>query len=280
MASVGQVTYLVLDATWMARAAWHAVPSMRNGLGQEVGAVHAFTNSLLRLLKDLEPRYVMACFDRPGDTLARAKVFPAYKEGHTPPEPDFLNQLPLIQRMCTALGVPRYSMPGAEADDLIGTLVSIRPTEEKAVVYSRDRDMWQLVSKDVSVLSGQTWVTPGVVRSKQGVRPDQVVDFKALFGDAGDGIPHFLGEKTTQKLLEDYDTLEAILDQRAGLKPRIRSVIDENERQIVLNKWLATIRKDLPLRFPAHEFSIQVDSGQDELSRLGLRQLQGRLLLC
>ncbi|MBJ7575713.1 DNA polymerase I [Luteimonas sp. MC1828] len=246
------MTRLVLiDGSSYLYRAFHALPPLSNAEGEPTGALFGVVNMLRATLKE-KPDFVAFVVDAPGKTF-RDDIFPDYK-ANRPPMPDDLRAQ--VQPMCgivEALGLPILRVPGVEADDVIGTLALAAAADGIDVTISTgDKDFAQLVRPGVALvntMSGSRTDSAEAVFAKFGVRPDQIVDFLALMGDAVDNIPGIdkCGPKTAAKWLAAYDSLDGVIANAAEVKGKIGDNLREALDRLPLNRTLATIRTDLEL---------------------------------
>jgi DNA polymerase-1 len=247
---------LILDATWLARKSYHAAPSLSNSEGNSVGGVYTYVGSIMKLLREWEPSYCIACFDSPGP-LEKLKLYSEYKANRRIPDQEFIDQLPMMKDANEAFGIPNWAVLGYEGDDIIGSFVrKSREVSAKTIIHSVDRDMWQLVDDQVSILSQNGIVDEDIIFMKHGIRPDQVIDFKSLAGDSSDNVPGFLGVVTTTKLLKQWEDLEGIFSNLHNVSEKISIALRKNEEQIFKNRALVTIVCDLSVEFPESTHNI------------------------
>ena len=270
---------LIIDGTWLARKSYHASPNLTFE-GSPIGAMHTYIASLIKLLRDWEPDYCSACFDLPG-VLDRSLYYPEYKANRPKPNQDYIVQVPIIKEITKLFGVSYYEMPGHEADDLIATLVSMArglDGDNETIIHSVDRDMWQLVSPDVWILSQNGEVDEEVVKEKTMVRPDQIIELKALIGDASDEIPRFFGEVTAGRLLCQYGTVDGIYEHLDELSEKNRNKLLDNKEQIYLNRNLVTLVHTLKVPFPDRFVMTAYieDAVLEFLDRYGFNTLEDR----
>jgi len=188
--------------------------------GRPTNAVFGFTSMLLKMVADLKPEGVVVAFDL-GKPAFRTEALAAYKVHRPPTAPDLKAQFPMVKELLGALGVPIVEVEGWEGDDVLGTL-SCQGTAEglHVLLVTGDKDALQLVTDDVQVVSTKKGITDIVVYDRDavveryGVTPEQVPDFLGLKGDTSDNIPGVagVGEKTAAKLLQEYGTLDAVLE--------------------------------------------------------------------
>jgi len=227
------------------------MPDLRNARGEPTGALYGVINMLKRLRQDVPADYAACVFDARGKTF-RDALYPEYK-AHRPSMPDALaQQIEPLHRAVRALGWPLLALAGAEADDVIGTLsVAARAQGLRTVISTGDKDLAQLVNDDVELIntmSGERQDVAGVVQ-KFGVRPDQIVDYLMLVGDAVDNVPGVakVGPKTAAKWLNTYGSLDALV-AHAGDIP---GVLGQNLRaaiaQFPMTRQLITLKLDCEL---------------------------------
>ncbi|MCS7056414.1 MAG: DNA polymerase I [Thermoflexales bacterium] len=243
--------------------------SITNERGEKefTGVVYAFASMLLRVWHEQQPDYIAAAFDV-GATF-RDALYPEYKSTRQKSPDTLEEQVARIQHLLKTFDIPIFTAEGFEADDVLGTLARRASSQGmEVVIVTGDRDALQLVSPAVKVLTSRQRFEDTViydealVESTYGVRPDQLVDYKALVGDASDNIPGVrgIGEKTAQALLQQYGTLDGIyahLDEIA--QKRVRSALEAGRDAAYLSKQLATIRTDLPLDVNWDACAVQFD---------------------
>jgi DNA polymerase-1 len=219
--------------------------------GTPTNVVLGTARILLKILREEKPYAIAAVFDSPEPTPRHA-IFPEYKANRLKVPEELLAQVPVVKDVIDALGVPRIEVPGAEADDIIGTLS--RLAEEKGmevVIISSDKDLYQLVSPKVRIRDGLKEKAVGVeeVRETFGVGPGQVVELLALAGDPSDNIPGVpgIGEKTASGLIREFGTVENLLANTGKLKGKQREKIEQNAEMARLCRRLAEIDRDVPL---------------------------------
>jgi len=215
---------VVIDGHALAFRSYYAIRDLSNSRGETTNAVYGFLRSLLRILaEEGEFDATVVTFDAPAKTF-RHEQFEGYKAGRREIPDDLPRQIKQIKQLVKLLGLYQIEMPGLEADDLIGT-IAVRCAEQgyRVEIVTSDRDSYQLVGEHITVrgLSKSDRFGPDEVYEKFGVTVAQWVDFRALTGDASDNIPGAkgIGPKTAAKLLQDYGSLDAILDNLDTVKP-------------------------------------------------------------
>ncbi len=260
--------WLVDGSSYLYRA-FHALPPLTTSRGEPTGAVLGVLNMLNRLLKEEQPQYLAVVFDAPGRTF-RDDLFEAYK-AHRPPMPDDLQRQigPLLESV-EALGLPLLRIEGVEADDVIGTLAArASAAGMRTVVSTGDKDLAQLVDEKVTLVNTMTGsrLDEAGVKHKFDVLPSQIVDYLALVGDSADNIPGVpkVGPKTAAKWLNQYGTLDAIVDHANDIPGKVGESLRENLQQLELSRKLASIRCDLELGVEPERLC----PGQPDRDRLG-----------
>ena len=219
--------------------------------GEPTAGTYGFSRELLRIFEQEKPDYLAVAFDT-GKTF-RDEIFPEYKATRAKMPDDLRVQIERIRQIVDAFNIPRLEMEGFEADDVLGSAARWASGQGLGVkIITGDRDLLQLVDQRVIVyLAGddQNYITNEDVMAKLHVRPDQVVDYKALVGDTSDNIPGVrgVGEKTTENLLAKYGTLDSIYAHLEEVEPRWRTKLEAGKDSAYMSYKLAAIRTDLPV---------------------------------
>ena len=281
---------LLIDGHSILNRAFYGLPDLTNGEGRHTGAVYGFLNILFRILEEEKPEYLTVAFDVHAPTF-RHKIYQAYKGTRKAMPEELREQVPLIQEMLAAMGVNIVTLEGYEADDLLGTLA--RRSEAKGMevtILSGDRDLLQLATEKVLIRlpktsKGKTTIEDfhaGQVKEKYQVTPSQIIDLKALMGDASDNIPGIpgVGEKTAAKLIGEFQTVENAYAHLEEIKPnKARESIREHYDLARLSKTLATINTDSPLEFSYEDARLKnlfTKEAYDLCRRLEFKNLLGR----
>ena len=283
--TTSQKTLVLVDGSSFLYRAYHALPPLTNSRGEPTGAVLGVTNMLRKLISAHATPHVGVVFDAPGRTF-RDDLFEQYKS-HRPPMPDDLrSQIEPLHAIIRAMGLPLLIESGVEADDVIGTL-ALRAAEQGyfVIISTGDKDMAQLVS-DRIVLENSMYdirLDQDGVIAKFGVPPERIVDYLALVGDTSDNIPGVpkVGPKTAAKWLQEYGSLDAIIEQADSMGGKVGENLRATLDQIPLSRQLATIRCDLSLPLTPDELSStdpDLNALRDWLKRMEfnswLRQLE------
>ncbi|MBP8047801.1 MAG: hypothetical protein KAY64_03565, partial [Anaerolineales bacterium] len=223
----------------------------QNSKGEPTAGVYGFARELVRVLEQEKPEYLAVAFDV-GKTF-RDDIFPEYKGTREKMPDDLRPQLDRIREMVDAFNIPRLEMDGYEADDVLGSVARIAVEKGLGVkIITGDRDLLQLVNERTAVyLAGddQTYVTDADVIKKLGVRPNQVVDYKAIVGDTSDNIPGVkgVGEKTAISLLEKFGTLDAIYANLDQVENRWKGKFEASRESAYMSYKLALIEVNLKI---------------------------------
>ncbi|WP_163101261.1 DNA polymerase I [Peribacillus alkalitolerans] len=247
---------VLIDGNSIAYRAFFALPLLNNDKGIHTNAIYGFTMMLTKILEDEKPSHVLVAFDA-GKTTFRHATFKEYKGGRQKTPPELSEQFPFIRELLDAYGISRYELENYEADDIIGTL-SLEAEKEgfEVKVISGDKDLTQLSSPKTTVCITRKGITdievytPEHIQEKYGISPEQIIDMKGLMGDSSDNIPGVpgVGEKTALKLLHQFGTLEALLENIPEVSGnKLKEKLEENKEMAVLSKQLATITREAPV---------------------------------
>ena len=281
---------VLLDGHSLAYRAFFALPAenFSTTTGQPTNAVYGFTAMLINVLRDERPTHVAVAFDRSEPTF-RHEQYVEYKANRKETPTDFKGQLSLIFEVLDALGVPRLSVAGYEADDLIATLAT-QASERgmNVLIVSGDRDVLQLVNDHVTVLmtrrgiSDMTRFTPAAVHEKYGLTPAQYPDYAALRGDPSDNLPGIpgVGEKTAAKWVAEFGSLQELVDKVDQVKGRAGDNLRENLGNVLRNRQLTELLRDVPLEVTPPDLGVQTwdrDAVHRVFDTLQFRVLRDRL---
>jgi len=236
---------ILVDGSSYLYRAFHALPPLTTSKGQPTGAVYGVVNMLKKLMADYQPQYMAVVFDAKGKNF-RHDLYAEYK-AHRPPMPDELRaQIEPLHELVTALGLPKLVVEGVEADDVIGTLAMQAAKQGMEVLISTgDKDLAQLVGPHITLINtmNNTLMDSAGVVEKFGVPAEHIVDYLALIGDTSDNIPGVpkVGPKTAVKWLQEYGSLDGVVQHAADIKGKIGDNLRESLAQLPLSKKLATI---------------------------------------
>ena len=258
---------LLIDGHSILNRAFYGLPDLTNSEGLHTGAVYGFLNILFKVLGEEKPEYLAVAFDRSEPTFRHAK-YPEYKGTRKPMPQELKEQIQLLKELLEKMGITTVSLAGFEADDILGTLA--KKGEEKGmdvIILSGDRDLLQLATKKTMIrlprtAKGQTVIEDykeDQVQERYLVTPAQIIELKALMGDAADNIPGIpgVGEKTATRLLVEYGSIENAFSHVEEIsQKRARESLRENYQMAQLSKELATIRTNSPIEFEQEKFQL------------------------
>ncbi len=249
-------TLALLDGHSLAYRAFYALPSdLATPAGQVTNAVLGFTNMLVRLLREEKPDAIAVAWDVRGPNL-RKERYSEYKAQREAPPDIFASQLPLIREVLDVLKIRQLTSPGYEADDVIATVTARAVADSwKVLVVTGDRDSFQLVADDVTVLytrrgiSDVVTASPEWIFGKYGVTPAQYREYAALRGDSSDNLPGVpgVGEKTASRLIAEYGSIDGIYQHLDEQTPKLRENLESHRDQVYLNRDLMEMLPDIPI---------------------------------
>lgn len=263
--------FVLVDGSYFLFRAYHALPPLTTSTGLQTNAIRGAISAIQKLMRRVQPTHMAVIFDTPEPTF-RHQLSPIYK-GDRPSMPDELaQQIPYLHNLIRALGIPLHAIPGAEADDIIGTLAKRAEKEGYQVLISTgDKDMAQLVTDKVTLedsFKDKPMDVNGVFE-KFGVWPNQIIDYLTLMGDASDGIMGVpgIGAKTAAKLLNEYGSIGGILENVDKIKGKVGQNIKDNVDGIALDHQLASIVCDLDMNLTYDDLKLR-DPNVAELRQL------------
>ncbi len=277
---------LLIDASSLIYPAFHVMGNLKTSAGFPTGAIYGYARTLFMLLREYPSPYIAVAFDSRGPTH-RHHIFAEYKAHRPAMDEALAMQIPKIKELTDALKLKRLEQPGYEADDIIALLVPLaKAAGLEVLIVSGDKDLLQLVGDGVQVLKPGRDVTKDLkildsegVREYLGVRPTQVMDFLALVGDSSDNVPGVpgIGEKTAQKLLSEFGSLETLLENLDRVEPKkLREKLKSFQEQALLSRELVKLTPP-PLAISLEECRAQ--SPDVERLRVLLEELEFRSLL-
>lgn len=290
-------TLLLLDMHGLIHRAYHALPKFRSSSGEPTGALYGLSTMLMRAIRELQPDYIVAAYDLPGPTF-RHEVYKQYKAKRVEIDDELKEQLERSHDITKAFGIPECSLPGFEADDMLGTAVEQTRKEKnlRTVIVSGDMDTLQLVDNDrVVVYTMRKGVEDTMLYNEEkvierfGFSPELLPDYKGLRGDVSDnivGVPG-IGEKTATEIIKHFGSLRNLYRKLAGknfvppafLKPRIVELLQKHKEDAFFSKELATIRRDAPvlLSLPKKQFVLDTNTARAIFQTLGFTSLIRRI---
>ncbi len=278
---------MLLDGYGLVYRGYFALPPLTTSRGDLVNGVFGFASIVLRGIQDLQPDYLAVSFDLPGPTF-RHEQYKDYKATRVKMPDDLRDQFPKVREVVKALRIPVYEMPGFEADDVIGTITAKLDGRDdlETTIVTVDLDMLQLVTPRVRLMTTRSGVENTVIydvdriHERFGLRPDQMIDYKALKGDPSDNIPGVpgVGEKTAAKLIRDFEDLDALYARIDEVRPdKLRDKLREYRDQVYVGRDLSTIVRDLDVAIDLEAARLG-DYDRDTVVRL-FREYEFRTLI-
>jgi len=294
---------ILLDSHAIIHRAYHALPEFMNSKGEPTGAIYGLATMLFKIITELKPDYIIACYDLPKKTF-RHEAYSEYKAGRAKAEDALVAQLIKSREFFKALSIPMYECEGFEADDLLGTIVEQNISDKKSevdiIIASGDMDTLQLVDDDrVRVYTLKKGINDTILYNEKEVvsrfnfEPKYLPDYKGLRGDPSDNIIGIkgIGEKTATTLISSYGTIEKMyVDLKKnpeklkalGITERVFNLLKDGEDEALFSKTLATIRRDAPIKFelPKNIWKEEVnkDNVADFFRTMEFKSLQNRFL--
>jgi DNA polymerase-1 len=254
----------------------------------DTSAIMGFMNALMDVIKREKPDHLAVAFDKGGSTY-RYEMYQEYKANRDETPEAIKIAVPYIQELLRAMHIPIIEVPGFEADDLIGTLAKQAEKEDYQVfMVTPDKDFAQLVSENIFMYKParmgndiEIWGIPEVLAKFEIERPEQVIDYLGMMGDAADNIPGLpgVGEKTAKKLLKEFGSMENLLANTDKLKGAIKEKIEANADKGILSKKLAAILLDCPVQFNASDYELSkpdVEKTDELFQELEFRQMKAQ----
>ncbi|MCK5441050.1 MAG: DNA polymerase I [Maribacter sp.] len=261
-----------------------------NSKGMDTSAIMGFMNSLFDVIKREKPDHIAVCFDK-GGSVERTEMFPEYKANRQETPDAIKVAIPFIQEILKAMHIPVVVLEGWEADDIIGTLAKQAEKEDyKVYMVTPDKDFGQLVSENIFMYRPsrmgngvEIWGIPEIQKRFGVQRPEQVIDYLGMMGDASDNIPGLpgVGDKTAKKFLEEFGSMEGLLANTDKLKGKMKEKVEDNGELGLLSKKLATICTTCDVKFDAKDYEISVPDNekvQEIFEKLEFRRLKEQFI--
>lgn len=277
---------VLLDVHAIIHRAYHALPDFSSTKGEPTGALYGLSTMLMKIINDLKPDYIAACYDLPGGTF-RHEAYKEYKAGRKKTDDELVLQLNRSRDVFKAFSVPAYEAPGFEADDLLGTIAEqMKGVGVDIIIASGDMDTLQLVDDErVRVYTLKKGIQDTILYDEKavverfGFKPNLLPDYKGLRGDPSDNIIGItgIGEKTATDLIKNFGSIEKIYqalkkDEKRflslGIKLRIIELLKNGEEEAEFSKTLALIRKDAPIKYELPDKTWKEEINQDKVLEL------------
>ncbi len=249
----------------MAYRAFHALPveNFQSSKGQPTNAIYGFASMIVNLIASESPTHIAVAFDVSRKTF-RKELFPDYKATRSATPDEFRSQMSYLYELVTAMGIEHFAIEGFEADDILATLSTEAEKEGfEVLICSGDRDSFQLVTKNITVLYPKKGVTemnrmtPAAVKEKYGLTPTQYPDFAALRGDPSDNLPSVpgVGEKTATKWIQDFGSLQKLIEGAGQIPGKVGESLRSHVDAIILNRELTQLKHDVALETSIQDLS-------------------------
>ena len=276
---------VVIDGNAILHRAYHALPPLTTRRGEPINAVYGLISMLLKVIADLKPEEIAICFDEKEPTF-RKKEYKQYQAQRPQTANELSCQFEKARRVINAFGIPVYSKPGFEADDVIGTLAS--QSKEDVVIVTGDRDILQLVNSKVKVYMPISGMSEGKlmgkdeVVEKMGVVPELIPDYKALVGDPSDNYPGVpgIGPKTAINLLNEFGSVSGVYKNLKKISPKLSAKLEQGKDSAEMSHRLATIVKDVPVKLDeeaASRWDVDNKAVLDVFADFGFKTLTERV---
>lgn len=278
---------LILDSNSLLNRAFFAIPELTTSEGIHTNAIYGFMNMLLKMKADLNPDYIVAAFDKKAPTF-RHKEYADYKAGRKKMAPELAEQFPLVKELLDLMSITKYEIDGFEADDIIGSLAKYAEKNNIEVyIVTGDKDALQLASENINVLITKKGVSEVAKYDYKAfveefsVTPTQFIDVKGLMGDKSDNIPGVpgVGEKTAYKLIQEYGSIEEVLNNIDNISgKKLKENLENFREQAIFSKKLATIMTEVPIEFDLDDIKNQENYDIEKLKKF-LLKLQLKTIL-
>lgn len=273
---------ILIDGNSLLNRAYYAMAVFSTKDGLPTNGIFGFVKLLFKILEDEKPRYLVVTFDVHEPTF-RHKMYADYKATRKPMPEDLVVQVPVLKELLTAMDIRILEKAGYEADDLIGTLSRAFP-ETETLIYTGDRDSYQLIDEHTSVcmtrrgVSDVDRLTQDNFYVKEGITPAQVIDLKALMGDSSDNIPGVkgIGPKGALSLLQQYRTLDGVYAHLEDISASVQRKLCENRENAYLSRTLATIDTHVPIELSLEECELHLpfpEKAREAFAKLEFRSL-------
>lgn len=258
--------FLVIDGSSLIHRAFFALPPLMNKQGLHTGAVYGLCNMLLKLLEDVQPKYMAVAFDKSRKTF-RTEMYADYKGQRKPTPPELSEQFPLSIKVLEAMNIRTLELDNYEADDIIGTFAVHAPENVEVIIVTGDRDELQLIDKRTKVYYTKRGISDIQIFDEaefaaayEGLVPRQLIELKGLMGDTSDNIPGVpgVGPKTALKLIKEYGDVETVLENIEKVSGKsLKTKLAENKDAAILSKKLATIYTDAPVELALENYELK-----------------------
>ncbi|MGN0960954.1 MAG: 5'-3' exonuclease H3TH domain-containing protein, partial [Christensenellales bacterium] len=264
--------FVIIDGNNLMFRAFYALPQLANFDGEISNAVFGFTNMIVKVIKEVQPKYIAVTFDVAKKNFRHEK-FPEYKGTRKPTPTELISQFQIIKDLLSKMHIKVVEFEGLEADDLMGCLSRMYDTHN--IIVSADRDAFQLINDNTEIMFPKKGITETIqitkdnLKSIYGVEPNQVIELKSLMGDSSDNIPGVagVGEKTAIQLLEKYNNLDGVYANIDNITGKLKDKLLDGKEKAYLSKYLATIitSQDLGYKLEDFEYDFPFDNNVYEV---------------
>lgn len=282
---------VIIDGNAIMHRAYHAIPPLTNGSGEQTNAVYGLVSMLLKIIEDLKPTHIAVCFDRPEPTF-RKKEYAAYQSKRPEMEQELSGQFDKAKDVLTSMNIRIFEKAGFEADDIIGTLIKKGKAKkmEEMVVVTGDKDILQLVEDKSRVrvympvkgLSQAILMSEAEVQEKLSISPDKIIDYKALVGDSSDNYPGIkgIGPVTAVKLLREYGSFPGVYSNLDKIEGKTKELLIKYKSDGEMSYKLARIIDNVEVAIDLDELSrwdLLNPKIEETFDRLSFRSLKTRV---
>jgi len=284
---------LIIDSNALVYRSYYGLPKLKNSKGETINAIYGFYLILFRVLKELNPEFIVATFDLPGPTF-RHEEYKEYKANRIKAPEELYEQIPKIKQLLEIFEIPIFEKKGFEADDIIGTISELIIKKEKQeienVILSGDTDVFQLISPQTKIYflkngnkDKNFLYDKDIIKEKfEGLLPKQLIDLKALKGDASDNIPGVsgIGQKTAFKLIKEFGDLENIYLNLDKINEPVQKRLKQDKDKALFSRRLVRIKKDVSINFELEKCRWKEYNKEkiiSSLEKLGLIRLISKL---
>jgi len=281
---------LIIDSNALVYRSYYGLPRLKNKRKEIINAVYGFYLILFKVLKELNPDFVVATFDLPSPTF-RHVTYKEYKSNRAETPEELYKQIPKIKQLLEIFKIPIFEEKGFEADDIIGTISELIIKKEKQeienIILSGDTDLFQLINSQTKVYflknGGKNTYDENAVKEKyEGLLPEQLIDFKALKGDASDNIPGVLGigEKTALKLIKEFGDIDTLYLNLGKINNNVKNRLEKDKDKAFFSRKLVKIRRNVSIDFELEKCrwkEYNIGKAVEMLKDLGLMNLIEKL---
>lgn len=255
-------TILILDTSSLIHTGFYALKMLRNSKGEHIGAIKSVVKQLDKLIKEINPMYIIAAQDVKRSELKRKEIYKEYKENRSKTPEELISQIGPIEDILKGYNIGSIKVAGYEADDVIATLCNKYSKTNKIIICTKDKDLSQLVSENVSVYlpNKDIYISNEEEAQEQFfVKPYQIKDYFALIGDSSDGVPGVkgVGPVAGVKLINEYDNLDNIYENIENIKGALKNKLITDKEMAYISKQLVTLFDNLDINIDIEEYRLR-----------------------